>query len=65
MPSFSAEPFRVELTGPDGRTWRWGRENAAQRVWGTALGFCLSSTIGLGLGASPPSANGALVHGPR
>ncbi|MEV5849656.1 TIGR03084 family metal-binding protein [Streptomyces sp. NPDC051985] len=39
-----AEPFRVELTGPDGRTWAWGPEDAAQRVQGGALDFCLRVT---------------------
>ncbi|GCD92797.1 TIGR03084 family metal-binding protein [Embleya hyalina] len=39
-----AEPFRVELTGPDGRTWTWGPEDAAQRVRGGALDFCLLVT---------------------
>lgn len=36
-----AEPFRVELTGPDGDVWTWGPEDAAQRVTGSALDFCL------------------------
>jgi uncharacterized protein (TIGR03084 family) len=36
-----AEPFRVELTGPDGDRWTWGPEDAAQRVTGPALDFCL------------------------
>ena len=36
-----AEPFRVELTGPDGQNWAWGTEDAAQRVQGSALDFCL------------------------
>lgn len=39
-----AEPFRVELAGPDGRTWAWGPENATQRVQGSALDFCLRVT---------------------
>ncbi|MFB8277687.1 TIGR03084 family metal-binding protein [Nocardia colli] len=39
-----AEPFRVELTGPDGEPWAWGPEDAAQRVQGTALDFCLRVT---------------------
>ncbi|WP_230466279.1 TIGR03084 family metal-binding protein [[Actinomadura] parvosata] len=39
-----AEPFRVELTGPDGETWAWGPEDAAQRVQGSALDFCLRVT---------------------
>ncbi len=35
-----AEPFRVELTAPDGGLWAWGPEDAAQRVSGSALDFC-------------------------
>ncbi len=35
-----AEPFRVELAAPDGATWTWGPEDAAQRVTGPALDFC-------------------------
>jgi uncharacterized protein (TIGR03084 family) len=38
------EPFRVELTGPDGRTWAWGPEDAAKRIRGGALDFCLRVT---------------------
>ncbi len=39
-----AEPFRVELTGPDGDRWTWGPDDAAQRVAGPALDFCLLVT---------------------
>jgi uncharacterized protein (TIGR03084 family) len=39
-----AEPFRVELAAPDGTTWSWGPEDAAQRVSGSALDFCLRVT---------------------
>lgn len=38
------EPFRVELTGPDGESWTWGSADAANRVSGTALDFCLLVT---------------------
>ncbi|MGW1989304.1 maleylpyruvate isomerase family mycothiol-dependent enzyme [Embleya sp. NPDC001921] len=38
------EPFRVEPTDPDGRTWAWGPEDATQRVHGSALDFCLRVT---------------------
>lgn len=38
------EPFRVELTAPDGQTWAFGPEDAAQRVTGDALDFCLVVT---------------------
>lgn len=39
-----AEPFRVELAAPDGGVWAWGPEDAAQRVTGSALDFCLLVT---------------------
>ncbi|AHH22354.1 hypothetical protein NONO_c75990 [Nocardia nova SH22a] len=39
-----AEPFRIELTAPDGTVWSWGPEDAAQRVTGSALDFCLLVT---------------------
>ncbi len=39
-----AEPFRVELTAPDGALWIFGPEDAGQRVTGPALGFCLLVT---------------------
>lgn len=39
-----AEPFRVELEGTDGELWTYGPEDAAQRVTGDALGFCLLVT---------------------
>lgn len=39
-----AEPFRVELAAPDGSTWSWGPEDAAQRVTGTAIDLCLVAT---------------------
>jgi uncharacterized protein (TIGR03084 family) len=38
------EEFRVELTGPDGDAWVWGPEDAAARVSGPALDFCLLAT---------------------
>jgi uncharacterized protein (TIGR03084 family) len=37
-------PVRVELTAPSGATWTWGPEDAADRVTGSALGFCLTVT---------------------
>ncbi|MFL6110733.1 MAG: TIGR03084 family metal-binding protein [Catenulispora sp.] len=36
-----AEEFRIELTGPDGEVWTWGPQDAAERVTGPALDFCL------------------------
>ncbi|EHR60909.1 TIGR03084 family metal-binding protein [Saccharomonospora cyanea] len=38
------EEFRVELTAPDGDTWTFGPEDAAQRVTGSAHHFCLLVT---------------------
>ncbi|GGU67874.1 TIGR03084 family protein [Streptomyces albospinus] len=38
------EEFRVELTAPDGDVWTFGPQDAAQRVTGTALDFCLLVT---------------------
>ncbi|GGM02932.1 TIGR03084 family protein [Streptomyces fumigatiscleroticus] len=38
------EEFRVELTGPGGDGWTYGPEDAAQRVTGPALDFCLLVT---------------------
>ena len=39
-----AEPIRVELAGPDDARWDWGPADAANRVSGTALDFCLLVT---------------------
>lgn len=38
------QPFRVELTAPDGACWTWGPEDAEQFVTGPALDFCLLVT---------------------
>jgi uncharacterized protein (TIGR03084 family) len=35
-----AEPFRFELTGPDGDLWTWGPADATDRISGPALDFC-------------------------
>jgi len=37
-------PVRIELTGPDGDVWTWGPADAADRVSGPALDFCLLVT---------------------
>ncbi len=37
-------PIRVELNAPDGSLWTWGPEDAADRVHGDALDFCLLVT---------------------
>ncbi|WP_433196987.1 TIGR03084 family metal-binding protein [Nocardia sp. CA-107356] len=42
--SAPAEEFLVELTAPDGGLWTWGPQDAAQRVTGPALDFCLLVT---------------------
>jgi uncharacterized protein (TIGR03084 family) len=39
-----AVPIFVGLTGPRGDEWTWGDPDAAQRVTGTALDFCLLVT---------------------
>ncbi len=39
-----AEPIRVELAGPHDARWDWGPADAANRVSGTALDFCLLVT---------------------
>lgn len=42
-----AQPFHVELTGPDGELWTWGDEDgerSADRVTGSAQDFCLVVT---------------------
>jgi len=39
-----SEPFRVELIGPCGMTWSWGPADAACRVSGPVLDFCLLVT---------------------
>ncbi|MBM0232540.1 TIGR03084 family protein [Micromonospora sp. STR1_7] len=37
-------PVRVELAGPGGDTWTWGPADAANRLSGPALDFCLLVT---------------------
>ncbi|MDG4667309.1 TIGR03084 family metal-binding protein [Mycobacterium sp. 236(2023)] len=39
-----AEPFHVKLSAPDGSSWTWGPEDAAQRVTGSAEHFCMLVT---------------------
>jgi uncharacterized protein (TIGR03084 family) len=38
------QPFRIELTGPDGELWTWGPDDAANRITAPALDFCLLVT---------------------
>lgn len=42
--SVPADEPRVELTAPSGEVWTWGPADAAQRVTGSALDFCLLVT---------------------
>ncbi|MDT5019312.1 MAG: hypothetical protein QOD39_5472 [Mycobacterium sp.] len=39
-----ADPFLVRLRAPDGSTWSWGPEDAAQRVTGSVQDFCMLVT---------------------
>ena len=55
-------PYRVELTGPDGALWTWGPPDAAQRVTGPALDFCLRVTQRRALEDLALSADGADAH---
>ena len=38
------EELHVDLVAPSGASWTWGPEDAAQRVSGSAYGFCLLVT---------------------
>lgn len=42
--SVATTPVRVELDAPGGARWTWGPEDAADRVSGPALDFCLAVT---------------------
>ncbi|WP_059014569.1 TIGR03084 family metal-binding protein [Mycobacterium sp. M26] len=53
------EPFRVELTAPGGQLWEWGPADAAQRVTGSALDFCLLVTQRRPRGELDVTAHGA------
>jgi len=39
-----AEPFRFEITGPSGTAWVYGPAEAAERISGPAVDFCLLVT---------------------
>jgi uncharacterized protein (TIGR03084 family) len=41
---FPGGQVRVELTAPSGSIWTWGPDDAADKVSGTALDFCLVVT---------------------
>ncbi len=53
-----AEPFRVELSAPDGIPWSWGPPDAAQRVTGCAEDFCFLVTQRRPLSALDLTAHG-------
>jgi uncharacterized protein (TIGR03084 family) len=52
---------RVELDAPDGSTWAWGSEDAADRVTGPALDFCLVVTQRRHLADTAVKADGPLA----
>ncbi len=54
-----AEPFRVELSAPDGTLWVWGPQDAAQTVTGSALDFCALVTQ-----RRPRAELDVVAHGP-
>ncbi|BBC34191.1 Wyosine base formation domain-containing protein [Streptomyces graminofaciens] len=56
------DEFRIELLSPSGELWTYGPDDAAQRVTGPALDFCLLATrrahrADLALRADGPDAN--------
>ena len=60
------DPVRVEATAPDGTTWTWGPDDAADRVTGTALDLALVFTqrrhrATLGVTAEGPAAEAWLA----
>jgi uncharacterized protein (TIGR03084 family) len=57
-----ADPFRVELRGPDGSAWTWGPEDAAQRVTGSAEDFCTLVTQRRPRAALDVTADGEDAH---
>ena len=57
------EPVRVELTGPGGQRWAWGPDDAANRVEGGALDFCLVVTQRRNVADTRLRVTGALAAG--
>jgi uncharacterized protein (TIGR03084 family) len=53
------DPVRVELRAPDGSTWSWGPDDAAERVIGSAEDFCMLVTQRRPLSALDVTAEGA------
>jgi uncharacterized protein (TIGR03084 family) len=56
-------PVRVELVGPGGDRWTWGDEDAADRVRGGALDFCLLVTQRRHRSEVDVEADGAVAEG--
>lgn len=54
---------RIELTAPSGAIWTWGPEEAADRVTGPALDFCLVTTQRRHFDESALVAEGDLAQG--
>lgn len=54
-----ADEFHVKLVAPDGDSWSWGPEDAAQRVTGSAEDFCALVTK-----RRSPAALDVVVDGP-
>ena len=52
-------PVRVELEAPSGELWTWGRDDAADRLTGTAEEFCLVVTQ-----RRRPEETGLVAEGP-
>jgi uncharacterized protein (TIGR03084 family) len=53
------DPVRVELRAPDGSTWSWGPDDAAERVTGSAEDFCMLVTQRRPLSSLDVTAEGA------
>jgi uncharacterized protein (TIGR03084 family) len=58
-----AEDFHFELTGPSGAVWKFGPEEAEQRIKGSAVDFCLLATRRRHRDDLDVSAEGALAEG--
>jgi uncharacterized protein (TIGR03084 family) len=55
-------PIRVELRAPSGIRWTWGDEDAADRVEGSALDFCLTVTQRRHVGDTALSVHGRVAR---
>ncbi len=56
------DPVRLELTAPSGDVWAWGPEDAADRVTGEAVDFCLAVTQRRRYDAVPLTIVGAVAR---